>query len=149
MAKEIVATYGELIEAHTVERGQESAFSRVLKVRVDEQLRYHIMKLQRLSLAEVKHFEARRDELIAELGEERPPTGAERAQRGPAPVMAVKREHMAEYTTRVKELLAVKTTITYGPITREMVKDYPDIAGNDLIAFGPMFELDPATDAKA
>jgi hypothetical protein len=105
------------------------------------------MKLQRLAVSELKDFEERRNALIAELGEERPPTGAERARHGGAPIMAVKPEHMTEYAKRVKELLAVTVTIPWGPITRDMVKDYPDIVGKDLIELGPLFELDPV-DAK-
>lgn len=146
MAKEIVTTFGDLVEVFSVQ--PEHALVRVLKVRMDEQLRYHAMKLQKFAVAALKDFEERRNELIAELGAERPPTGAERAQRGGDPVMAVTPENLAEYGKRVKELLAVKVTIPWGPITREQVKDCPDITGKDLIELGPLFELDPPTDEK-
>lgn len=145
MAKEIVTTLGELVEVFFVE--PENALVRVLKVKLDEQLRYHVMKLQRLILPEMKVFSERQDEIITELGAERAPTGAERARRGGAPVMAVKPENMTEYLKRRKELMDVPVTIPWGPITREMVKDYPDITGKDLVELGPLYELDPPESA--
>jgi len=138
---EIQATLEELLNAQPF-------LARVLAVKADATLRYHALKLSRLVDQETKHFTDEQRALIKELGTERPPTGAERAKHGPDPVTEVMPINRKAYMDRVKELLAVKAAIAWSPITNAMIEKYDDITAEICNGLGPLFELDPATDAK-
>jgi hypothetical protein len=135
----IQTTIGKLAEA-------ERALARVLDVKLDAKTRYHAMKLAKLVRAEVAdHLEQPRQELFKALGVERPPTAEERARSGPSPVFEVPPEKTPELWKEVNDLAAVSVTIPWGPLTAAMMEPYTDISGADLLALGPLFELETET----
>ena len=148
MAGEIVTTLGELVDA-------ESTLRKVAAVRFDkdggERLRYFVTKLSRLVSQETKQFFDRHKALVDEYGIEREPTGAERARQGPEKVKEVPRGTpvFAIFSKAYQELVAVPVTIPWGPVTTAMLEPYPDVSSADMMALGPLFELDaPAENEK-
>ena len=145
---EIVTTLGELVEA-------EVALKKVTAVRFDKEggatLRYHVTKLARLVAQETKHFWDDRNGLIEQYGMERKTTGAERARTGQDTITEVARGTAVWklFEAALKELTAVTVTIPWGPLTAAQMEPYPDVTGADMLALGPLFELDPATEGEA
>lgn len=132
----IETTIGALAEA-------EPALARVLAIKLDAKTRYHAMKLAKLVRSEVAdHLEAPRQALFQTLGVERQPTDAERARSGPSPVREVPPDKLSDFLTQLNEITAVPVTLQWGPLTTAMVEPYADITGADLLALGPLFELD-------
>jgi len=122
------------------------ALARVLAVKVNEQLRYHAIKLAKLVESHSKHYTTRNQELIDEYeGVARPQTGAERAKG--IVTYDFPPANLKAFADKKKELLAVMVTIPWGPITRAMVEPYEEITGEICMGLGPLFELEPPTDA--
>jgi hypothetical protein len=135
----ITVTLGALVDA-------EPALAKLTSVKLDAKTRYHAVKLARLVAAETKHFSEQRHDLVKELGEEREPTGAERARFGPDKISEVKPAQLLEFRARIKELADVSVTIPWGPVTSSMLESYPEFTGADMLALGPLFLLEePST----
>lgn len=133
----IETTIGKLAEA-------EPALTRFLALKVDAKTRYHLMKLAKLVRAELAdHLEAPRQQLFREMGTERPPTDAERVRSGPANVIEVSPDKMPDFLKELDALAAVPVSLPWGPVTAAMVEAYPDVTGAELLALGPLFELEP------
>ena len=128
----INATLGALVTAET-------ALGRVLAVKFDKdggaKLRYHVAKLARLVAAETRHYYEERDGLVKRYGEN--------GQIAPAS------PRWGAFLDALKEIADVPTTIAWAPITEAMIAPYPDITAADLIALGPLFELDPPAAGEA
>ncbi len=142
MAKEITTTLEELLNVMP-------ALARMMAVKVNEQLRYHAMKLDGLVEPHLKHFMKRNQELIEEFGgTERTPTGAERAANPGVTFYDIPEPGRKAFAAKKNELLAVAVVIPWGPITLSMVKPYEEITGAICKGLGPLFELDPPSDEK-
>src|SRR5258708_9628321 len=101
------------------------------------------MKLAKLVAAELKdHFFEPRLAAFKECGVEREPTDAERLRYGHDLIWEVKPEHIPEHLARIKDLQAVPVTVPWGPVTAVMFDTCPEVTGADLLALGPLFELD-------
>jgi len=121
----------------------EPALTRLLATKFDAKTRYHLMKLANLVRSELReHLDVPRQGLFKEFGVERQPTDAERAQRGPSPLLEVPQEKLPDFMKELDAVAAVAVTIPWGPITAAMMEAYPDISGADLLALGPLFELE-------
>lgn len=124
----ITTTLGALVDA-------EAALLRLLAVTFDRdggaKVRYHVVKLARLVAAETKHFYDERNALVSKHGEGEPKT------------LARTSPHWAAFSADLQPLAAVPVTIPWGPLTSAMVEPYPTILGADLLALGPLYELDP------
>lgn len=132
---EIVTTIGALVEA-------EPALARLVALRLDAKTRYHAVKLLRLVSAETKtHFYEPRQDVFKELGTEREPTAAERAQHGLDMMLEIPREKTKAFAARIKDLSAVPVTIPWGPVTSTMLEPFAEFTGADMLALGPLFEL--------
>ena len=128
----IDATLGDLAAAET-------ALGRVLAVKFDKdggaKLRYHVAKLARLVAAETRHYYEERDALVMRYGD-----NGKIAPASP---------NWAAFVEALKPIADVPTTIAWSPITEAMIAPYPDITAADLIALGPLFELDPPAAGEA
>lgn len=75
-----------------------------------------VLRLFKKVSAECEHFDKLKTDLMRELGEEREPNEMERALGYNQTVIAVKPEHMAEYQTRISELLCVEVDLEFKPL---------------------------------
>lgn len=124
----IDTTLGELADA-------EAALLNVLAVKFDRdggaKLRYHVVKLAKLVAAETKHFYKERNALIEQYGDGEPRS----LQRTST--------HWSAFSAKLKELADLPISIPWGPLTSNLVEPYPEITGANLLALGPLFEIDP------
>lgn len=133
----IATTIGALVNA-------QPALEKLIALPLGAKVRYHAVKLWKKVHDDVQaHFFEPRNEAIKELGAERDPTGAERAARGPDKIIELKPENMGTFQARVKELVDVPVVIEWGPLTHAMLEPYEAFTGADMLALGPLFELDP------
>lgn len=138
---QIETTIGALVEAGP-------ALSRLIALPLGAKVRYHAVKLMKLVSAETQeHFFQPRLDAIKAFGVEREPTARERAQNGPGKILEVTPEHIPAFLARAKELADVPCVIPWGPITVEMLEPYDAFTGADMLALGPLFELDPPATA--
>ena len=136
LTKTIHTTIGALVEA-------EPALARLTAIKLDAKARYHAVKLSKLVSAETKeHFFEPRQALFKELGVERDPTAAERVKLGPEKVLEIPPSKLVEFQARVKDLATVPVQIPWGPITLAMLDPYPEFTGADMLALGPLFQLE-------
>lgn len=131
---DITTTLGALVDG-------EPALQRLTTLKLDAKTRYHAVKLRQLVAAETKHFVDQRNDLVRELGEEREPTGAERARLGPEKVTEVRTANLPEFRRRLAEIVAIPVTVPWGPVTSTMLDTHPEFTGDDMIALGPLFVL--------
>lgn len=132
----MTTTIGALVDA-------QPALAKLAGLKLDAKARYHVVKLLALVAAETReHYYEPRQSAFKELGEERPPTDAERVQFGGDPVIEVKPEQQAELRARVKDLCEVPVTIPWGPVTSTMLEPYTEFTAADMLAMGPLFALE-------
>lgn len=137
----IQTTLGEIVLA-------ERALQKVLSVKLDAKVRYHVLKLASLVAVEVKHFFSEHSALVKELGNERQATTQELAKGSEATVYQVPLEKMKLFTERFNELQAVPVKLDWGPLTTAMVEPYEDITADVLLGLGPLYQLDPPEELK-
>lgn len=118
----------------------EAALQHLLAVTFDQaggaKVRYHVVKLARLVAAETAHFYEERNKLITQYGTGEPKTILPTSPQLPA------------FTADLKTLADVPVTLAWGPLTSAMLDPYPAVLGADLLALGPLYELDPLPAAK-
>jgi hypothetical protein len=90
---------------------------------------YDVAKMAKVIAPDVQIFNDKRNALVKELGEDREPTEAERANGATSSITAVKAENLDEYNRRVQELLDLDIEI--------------NLVGLDLSRFGDKFMLKP------
>lgn len=124
----IQTTLGALVDS-------EAALLKVLAVKFDKdggaKLRYHVVKLAKLVAAETKHFYDERNALIERFGD-----GEPKSLQRTSP-------NWAAFSAELKPLTEVPISIPWGPLTSAHVEPYPEIVGAELLALGPLYELDP------
>ena len=130
---EIVLTLGQIIQAHPV-------IERLCTARVPAVSAYRFAKLARALAPEVSHFNAQREALIREYGQEREATEVERAG-GASSIYEVKREHLATFGERMGDLAAVSAHLDVSPLTIEDLGSV-EVSGADLLALGSLVALD-------
>lgn len=91
------------------------ALSDVLEPRLPQKVAYHLTKLAGYVESELKIYNTKRNELIKELGEERPAKDGE----GYGPITEVKKENWKAFSDGLKELQDVSVTISWNPMKLE------------------------------
>ena len=136
---ETKTTLGQLLAA-------EPALARLADLRIPVKPAYHLAKLLKLVRVEIQQFHEQRHAVVRELGVEREPTGAERAQHGPGAVMEVAPGNLPEFRRRLDELSAIEVTLPWTPIDIASLGAV-DISAGDLDALGPLVTMNETPDA--
>jgi hypothetical protein len=126
----ITTTLGQLATS-------KDAFERLIAMKLAIKAAYHVKKLLAVVRPELEHFHELRNDLIKELGRERPPTDVERALAGAAPIWDVLPEHLLTFHARIMELSSAEVTLPVGPVDLAWLGDQ-DITAADLDALGPL-----------
>lgn len=132
MQAQIRTTLGALADA-------EAALVKVLAVKFGQaggaKVRYHAVKLAKLVAAETRHFYDERNALVTKYGAGEPRS----IQPGSS--------NWSVFAAELKALSDVPVTLPWGPLTDAMIEPYAEIVAVDLLALGPLYELDPDSDS--
>lgn len=104
---------------------------------------YQVAKLVRCATVEVDLFTERRHALIAELGDERDATPAERETGLVGRVRQVRPAELGTFHARISDLAAIAVTLDAAPVPLAALGDRVQVSPADLLALGPLV-VDPA-----
>lgn len=115
------------------------ALKKLAGLKLDAKLRYHVIKLLKLVTAELRdHFYEERDQLLQELGKERPATEAEMERMGSATIRVLPTELIPAFEARMKTVTEVPVTIPWGPVTLTQLEPYLEFTAEDFDGLGPL-----------
>jgi hypothetical protein len=119
----------------------EPALARLAEVRLPVKTAYQVAKLLRVVKVEASHFEQQRQAYVRELGTERDPTPAERAQGFTDRVVVVGPADQPEFGRRMLELSNLVVELPAAPLALAALGAI-DITAADLVALEPILEPD-------
>lgn len=130
----MIVTLGQITDA-------EPALKTLSGLRLPIKSSYRIAKLLRTAQAELEIFRERRNDIIKELGEDRPTTGAERAQTGLDTITSVKAEKLAEFFQRETELRDIKVPLDWEPLEASIL-DGQSLTPGEVLALEPFLKAE-------
>lgn len=107
------------------------------EVKLSAQAQYDFTTLVPQAAAKLAHYHEKRNEMIRELGFERPAiTDKERQDAGGNPIVQVREESVPEFCARHAELCAVVVTLDYSPIRLSELRSM-DFSYDEMTALKP------------
>ena len=134
----IVTTLGDLLNAEPV-------LKKLSLEPLPIKAAYHVAKIIRLVVPELKHFHDTRDAYIREFGAERDATEQEIAQGVPTRIFTVTDENREAYIEKVQALADVPVEIPWKPLKSSELLN-TTLSAQDLMPLLDVFVVDDTSD---